>query len=59
MSLLFQCFVQDKSQRSLDTDTAAAMLALLLGKRWSLLPQFHQFLEVAVCLFVYCMNGLL
>lgn len=38
-------FAKDKSQRSLDVDTAAAMLALLLGKRWPLLPHFHQFLE--------------
>jgi len=43
----FDNAVQEKSQRSLDTDTATAMLALLLGKRWSLLPHFHQFLEVA------------
>lgn len=38
-------FAKDNSQRSLDTATATAMLALLLGRRWQLLPHFHQFLE--------------
>ena len=37
---------QDKDQRSMDMDTAKAMLALLLGKNWPLFSSFHQFLEV-------------
>lgn len=36
---------QDKDQRSMDADTAKAMLHLLLGKYWKLYPQFHQFLD--------------
>ncbi|XP_071753224.1 DCN1-like protein 5 [Centroberyx gerrardi] len=38
-------FARDKDQRSLDMDTAKSMLALLLGRTWSLFPVFHQFLE--------------
>ena len=40
------CTLQEKDQRSLDMDTAKAMLALLLGRNWSLFGTFHQFLEV-------------
>lgn len=29
----------------MDTETAKAMLNLLLGKRWKLAVQFHQFLD--------------
>lgn len=29
----------------MDTETAKAMLHLLLGKHWKLYPQFHQFLD--------------
>ncbi|OWF37257.1 DCN1-like protein 5 [Mizuhopecten yessoensis] len=38
-------FARDKDQRSMDIDTAKAMLALVLGKHWSLFGSFHQFLE--------------
>lgn len=38
-------FARDKDQRSLDIDTAKAMLALLLGRTWPLFPIFNQFLE--------------
>jgi DCN1-like protein 4/5 len=38
-------FARDKDQRSMDIETAAAMLRLLLGKCWPLYPQFAQFLE--------------
>lgn len=38
-------FAREKSQRTLDMETAVAMLALLLGNRWPLFSQFHQFLE--------------
>uniref|UniRef100_A0A1A8EKT4 DCN1-like protein n=1 Tax=Nothobranchius kadleci TaxID=1051664 RepID=A0A1A8EKT4_NOTKA len=38
-------FARDKNQRSLDMDTATSMLALLLGRTWSLFPVFQQFLE--------------
>ena len=37
--------MQDKDQRSLDIETAKAMLALLLARQWALLPVFFQFLE--------------
>lgn len=37
--------VQDSDQRSMDIVTAKAMLQLLLGKHWTLYPQFAQFLE--------------
>lgn len=36
---------QDKDQRSMDTETAKAMLHLLLGKHWKLHSQFRQFLD--------------
>lgn len=36
---------QDKDQRSMDIDTAKAMLQLLLGKHWTLFGQFNNFLE--------------
>lgn len=36
---------QDKDQRSMDTETAKAMLHLLLGRQWSLFIQFSNFLE--------------
>lgn len=36
---------QDKDQRSMDIETAKAMLQLLLGKHWPLYAQFAQFLE--------------
>lgn len=38
-------FARDKDQRSMDIDTAKAMLALVLGKHWPLFGSFHQFLE--------------
>lgn len=38
-------FTRDKDQRSIDIETARAMLALLLGKNWPLFPHFNQFLE--------------
>lgn len=38
-------FARDKDQRSMDMDTAKAMLQLLLGKHWPLYSQFSQFLE--------------
>lgn len=38
-------FARDKEQRSMDIDTAKAMLALLLGKKWSLFGSFHQYLD--------------
>jgi DCN1-like protein 4/5 len=38
-------FARDKDQRSMDIETAKAMLALLLGKNWPLFSYFHQFLE--------------
>ncbi|XP_029923568.1 DCN1-like protein 5 [Myripristis murdjan] len=38
-------FARDKSQRSLDMDTAKSMLALLLERSWPLFPVFQQFLE--------------
>ncbi|KAG4070663.1 hypothetical protein HA402_013583 [Bradysia odoriphaga] len=38
-------FARDKDQRSMDIETAKAMLQLLLGKDWPLYPQFAQFLE--------------
>ncbi|XP_067132896.1 DCN1-like protein 4 isoform X2 [Centruroides vittatus] len=38
-------FARDKDQRSLDIETARAMLQLLLGKHWPLYSSFHQFLE--------------
>ncbi|BES93925.1 DUF298 [Nesidiocoris tenuis] len=36
---------QDKDQRSMDMETAKAMLQLLLGKHWSLFSQFGIFLD--------------
>jgi len=36
---------QDKDQRSMDIETAKAMLQLLLGKHWALFGQFNNFLE--------------
>lgn len=38
-------FARDKDQRSMDIETAKAMLQLLLGKHWALYSQFAQFLE--------------
>nr|CAG4649672.1 EOG090X0DAO [Scapholeberis mucronata]SVE93873.1 EOG090X0DAO [Scapholeberis mucronata] len=38
-------FSRDKDQRSLDIDTAKAMLGLLLGRQWTLLNSFFQFLD--------------
>lgn len=38
-------FSRDKDQRSLDIETAKAMLGLLLGKQWTLLNLFFQFLD--------------
>ena len=38
-------FSRDKAQKSLDIDTAKAMLGLLLGKRWTLLDSFLLFLD--------------
>ncbi|CAH1776609.1 unnamed protein product [Owenia fusiformis] len=38
-------FARDKDQRSMDIDTAKAMLALVLGRHWPLFPSFHQYLE--------------
>ena len=39
--------LQDKDQRSMDMDTAKAMLTLLLGKKWSLFTSFHQYIDVS------------
>ncbi|XP_055696792.1 DCN1-like protein 5 isoform X1 [Phlebotomus papatasi] len=38
-------FARDKDQRSMDIDTAKAMLQLLLGKHWILYSHFAQFVE--------------
>lgn len=38
-------FARDKDQRSMDMETAKAMLQLLLGKHWPLYAQFSQFLD--------------
>lgn len=38
-------FARDKDQRSMDMETAKAMLQLLLGKHWPLYSQFSQFLD--------------
>lgn len=38
-------FARDKDQRSMDIDTAKAMLALLLGRQWPLFSSFHLFLD--------------
>nr|CAG4646562.1 EOG090X0DAO [Macrothrix elegans] len=38
-------FSRDKDQRSLDIETAKAMLGLLLGRQWTLLNSFFQFLD--------------
>lgn len=38
-------FARDKDQRSMEMETARAMLHLLLGKHWQLFSQFSQFLE--------------
>ncbi|KAH9513980.1 DCN1-like protein 4 [Bulinus truncatus] len=38
-------FAREKDQRSIDLDTAKAMLSLVLGKDWPLFSYFHQFLE--------------
>lgn len=37
--------LKDKDQRSMDIDTAKAMLQLLLGKHWILYSHFAQFVE--------------
>ncbi|KAJ4452308.1 DCN1-like protein 4 [Periplaneta americana] len=44
LTLLCPC-CQDKDQRSMDIETAKAMLQLLLGKHWALFGQFNNFLE--------------
>ena len=41
----FVFFLKDKDQRSLDIETAKAMLGLLLGRQWTLLNSFFQFLD--------------
>lgn len=38
-------FARDKDQRSMDVETGKAMLQLLLGRRWPLLPSFCSFLD--------------
>ncbi|XP_023932028.1 DCN1-like protein 4 isoform X1 [Lingula anatina] len=38
-------FARDKDQRSIDIETAKAMLGLLLGKKWPMFGMFNQFLE--------------
>lgn len=38
-------FARDKDQRSMDIETAKAMLNLLLGKQWIMYPEFAQFLH--------------
>lgn len=38
-------FARDKDQRSMDLETAKAMLQLLLGKHWNLFNQFSSFLD--------------
>ncbi|KAL5293292.1 DCUN1D5 family protein [Megaselia abdita] len=40
-------FARDKDQRSMDTDTAKAMLQVLLGKQWAMYPEFEQFLNTS------------
>ena len=45
--MLLFLMLQDKDQRSMDIDTAKAMLGLLLGKHWPLFSSFHQFLDVS------------
>lgn len=37
--------IQDKDQRSMDMETAKAMLGLLLGKHWPLYSHFSHFLD--------------
>lgn len=39
-------FARDKDQRSMDIETAKAMLALLLGKTWPLFSEFDEFLHL-------------
>lgn len=41
----YKIFKQDKDQRSMDIETAKAMLHLLLGKQWQMYPEFAQFLQ--------------
>jgi len=38
-------FAREKDERSIDLETARALLALLLGRHWPLFPQFNQFLD--------------
>ncbi|GIY61637.1 DCN1-like protein 4 [Caerostris extrusa] len=38
-------FARDREQRSMDMETAKAMLQLLLGRSWHMYGSFHQFLE--------------
>ncbi|XP_058795181.1 DCN1-like protein 5 [Phymastichus coffea] len=38
-------FARDKDQRSMDVETARAMLQLLLGRHWPLFSQFAKFLD--------------
>lgn len=39
-------FARDKDQRSMDIETAKAMLSLLLSKTWPLYPDFAEFLNL-------------
>lgn len=45
MRIINKIDLQDRDQRSMDIETAKAMLQLLLGKHWQLYQQFAQFLE--------------
>lgn len=47
LTALFYPTFQDKDQRSLDMETARALMALLLGavNKWALFPYFNAFLE--------------
>lgn len=38
-------FAREQTERSIDLETARALLALLLGKHWVLFPSFNQFLD--------------
>jgi len=38
-------FAKDKDQRSIDIETAKAMLQILLDSRWNMYSSFHQFLS--------------
>lgn len=51
LTMCYECVLiyiqneQDKDQRSMDIETAKAMLHLLLSKQWQMYPEFAQFLQ--------------